>query len=84
MNNTELMSLYDYLGRPAGQDLGKHVYLAAERKNIKVGLREISNPKYKGRVMLYPKSFLDEYFHPKPKAEGDSLPFIDDEYSTPF
>ena len=80
MDNNKLMSLYDYLGEPAGNDLGKQVYLAAVRKNIKVGLREISNPKYKGRVMLYPESFLHEYFMSKVKPEENSLPPIDDDY----
>ena len=71
-----MMSLYDYLGRPAGNDLGKHVYLAAVRKNITVGLREVSNPKYKGNVMLYPKSFLEEYFKPKNDTQlNKDLPF---------
>jgi len=66
------MSLYDYLGKPAGSDLGKQVYLSAVRKNITVELREISNPKYTGNVMLYPESFLKEYFKPKSKED---LPF---------
>ena len=68
----KMMSLYDYLGKPAGSDLGKQVYLSAVRKNITVELREISNPKYTGNVMLYPKSFLEEYFKPKSKED---LPF---------
>ena len=68
----KMMSLYDYLGKPAGSDLGKQVYLSAVRKNITVELREISNPKYTGNVMLYPESFLQEYFKPKSKED---LPF---------
>jgi hypothetical protein len=68
----KMMSLYDYLGKPAGSDLGKQVYLSAVRKNITVELREISNPKYTGNVMLYPESFLKEYFKPKSKED---LPF---------
>ena len=26
-------------------------------------MKEVSNPKYKGNVMLYPKGFLDLYFN---------------------
>jgi hypothetical protein len=75
-----MMSLYEYLGKAAGNDLGKQVYLAACYKDIKVGMREISNPKYTGNVMLYPKSFLDGYFNPPaPEGvtgeEGEDLPF---------
>ena len=29
---------------------------------VKSEMREISNPKYTGKVMLYPKAFLDLYF----------------------
>lgn len=57
-----MMSLYDYLGYPAGPDLGNAVYKAASATKIKVGVREISNKKYTGKVMLYPESFLKEYF----------------------
>jgi hypothetical protein len=73
----KMMSLYDYLGRPAGSDLGKQVYLAAVYRNITVELREISNPKYTGNVMLYPESFLKEYFKPKNDTQQpkEDLPF---------
>ena len=58
----EMVSLYDYLGRAAGSDLGKQVATAAAKAGIKHEIREVSNPKYKGPIMLYPKSFLDLYF----------------------
>ena len=58
----EMVSLYDYLGRAAGSDLGKQVPTAAAKAGIKHEIREVSNPKYKGPIMLYPKSFLDLYF----------------------
>jgi hypothetical protein len=72
MENQELLSLYDYLGRAAGHKLGTEVNDAAQAKQIKYGIREISNPKYTGKVMLYPKSFLDEYFK---VSQEDDLPF---------
>jgi hypothetical protein len=58
----EMVSLYDYLGRAAGPDLGKQVATAAAKAGVKHEIREVSNPKYKGPIMLYPKSFLDLYF----------------------
>lgn len=70
------MSLYDYLGKPAGGDLGQQVYLTATRKNISTSTKHISNPRYTGLVMLYPKSFLDEYFKPKNDTQPEEdLPF---------
>ena len=56
------MSLYDYLGHAAGPELGKQVASAAARAGVKGSMREVSNPVYKGPVMLYPKAFLDLYF----------------------
>lgn len=57
------MSLFDYLGQPAGQELGKAVAQSAAAQNIRIESKEISNKKYTGKVMMYPKSFLDSYFN---------------------
>jgi hypothetical protein len=77
-----MLSLYDYLGYPAGNALGKEVAEAAAESNIKFETREVSNPKYTGKVMLYPENFLKEYFESKQAKlvlssydEGDELPF---------
>ena len=58
----EMISLYDYLGRAAGPDLGKQVATAAAKAGVKSEIREVSNIKYTGPIMLYPRSFLDLYF----------------------
>ena len=58
----KMVSLYDYLGRAAGPDLGKQVATAAAKAGVKSEIREVSNVKYTGPIMLYPKSFLDLYF----------------------
>ena len=58
----EMLSLYDYLGKAAGEELGKEVWIAAADAHVPTQLREISNPKYSGKVTLYPKDFLDFYF----------------------
>jgi hypothetical protein len=77
-----MLSLYDYLGYPAGSALGKEVWETAANADIETEIREISNPKYSGKVMLYPKDFLEEYFESKQSKlvlssadEDDDLPF---------
>ena len=75
-NQTEMMSLYDYLGRAAGKKLGEQVAAYAKIRKTKCATREVSNPAYKGTVMLYTKAFLDECFNakkifsPKPGLEA--------------
>ena len=59
------VSLYDYLGQKAGPELGKDVYKSAVREKEPVDIREISNKAYTGKVMLYRKEFLKEYFDAK-------------------
>ena len=59
MNN---ISLYDYLGHAAGSDLGKQVAIAASRAGIKSEIREVKHVGYSGPIMLYPRTFLDNFF----------------------
>jgi len=61
----EYLSLYDYLGRAAGGDLGKAVATAASKAGVASQTRYVKNPAYEGNVMLYPKNFLNEYFNKK-------------------
>ena len=76
-----MLSLYDYLGYAAGGNLGKEVAEAAIKSQVKIETREVSNPKYSGKVMLYPENFLKEYFQSKQAKvvlssyEDDDLPF---------
>jgi hypothetical protein len=58
----EYLSLYDYLGKAAGEKLGKEVKQEADKQEILTQTREISNPKFTGAVLLYPKDFLEFYF----------------------
>ena len=60
--DTIYLSLYDYLGRAAGQQLGADVNKIAIEKKIGFKQRFISNPIYQGNVHLYPVEFLEEYF----------------------
>ena len=72
----KMMSLFEYLGKPAGNHLGKEVYLAARLKGANFSQREVSNPKYTGMVMTYPESFLKEYFNSKNDTQPEKdLPF---------
>ena len=58
----QYQSLFDYLKRPAGPDLGKAVAESAKQLKVRPKSKEVSNPKYTGTVLMYPKSFLDSYF----------------------
>jgi len=68
----KMMSLYDYLGRAAGTQLGEQVAKKAASMKVKMDTRYVKNPVYEGNVMLYPKAFLDEYFK---VDQTDDLPF---------
>ena len=61
-SDMEKISLFDYLGRKAGPELGLKVATAAGKAGVITETRDISNPVYKGTVKLYPKAFLDLYF----------------------
>ena len=61
-NSMNKVSLYDYLGHAAGSELGQKVATAARQAGVRGEMREVSNPVYKGNVMLWPKAFLDLYF----------------------
>ena len=58
----KMISVYDYLGRAGGKELGGKVVKTAASMGIKLETRYVSNPVYKGNVMLYPESFLELYF----------------------
>jgi hypothetical protein len=62
MEEVEYLSLFDYLGKAAGSELGKQVANKAAELGIKHHIKEVSNPSYSGPIMMYPKSFLEEYF----------------------
>jgi hypothetical protein len=72
----EMLSLFDYLGKPAGSELGKQVAAAAAVDKIKLNVKYVSNPKYKGEILMYPKTWLDIYFDQTTQNyETDDLPF---------
>jgi hypothetical protein len=73
----EYLSLFDYLKRPAGSELGLKVAHEAQIHGVQTQTREISNPKYIGKVYLYPKDFLDFYFR-EPESSLDDFPTLGD------
>ena len=56
------LSLFDYLGKAAGMGLGEKVFKASAAMNIQPESRNIDIKTYWGKVMLYPKDFLEMYF----------------------
>lgn len=64
MKKEDYLSLYDYLGKPAGSELGKQVAEAAIKSKIKINEKTVNTNKYKGKILTYPKSFLQNYFNP--------------------
>jgi hypothetical protein len=60
-----MMSLYDYLGRAAGSELGKEVAKTAAALNETINKRYVKNTSYEGEILLYRREFLDEYFRKK-------------------
>ena len=53
----KMISVYDYLGRAGGKELGGKVAASAASMGIKLQTRYVSNSVYKGNVMLYQKAF---------------------------
>ena len=73
-----MLSLYDYLGKPAGSALGKKVYEFAKTTKAKTGTKIVSSSPYKdGTIITYEKEFLDKYFEKSVvnQTTDDDLPF---------
>jgi hypothetical protein len=62
MSSEKFISLYDYLGRPAGSALGKQVAEAAAKLKLPIEIRHVSTARYTGPIMLYPENWLIGYF----------------------
>ena len=81
MKKDDYMSLYDYLGKAAGGELGIAVKKYADEQGVPFGLKQIEQGGYKGNILIYPKSFLELYFR-----EPDVEPTLGDtqDYDLPF
>lgn len=81
MEEKKFISLFDFLGRSAGGDLGKEVYAKAKELKKPTQQKAIINKTYSGKVMMYEHDFLVEYFKTKEPPvslkveEDDNLPF---------
>ena len=73
----EYKSLFEYLNRAAGSELGTRVNQSAKRAGVKYRTQHVDTPMYKGEVMVYPTGFLDSYFGKTTKdwKNTDELPF---------
>ncbi len=60
--NVDYASLYEYLGRRAGMELGQQVFQEAKKQGIKCTTQDIKQGGYEGKVMCYPIYFLKGYF----------------------
>ena len=73
-----MMSLYEYLGKAAGSELGKEVAETAVKLKETIQKKYIENTRYKGEILMYRREFLDTYFgnivYEDEKVEDD-LPF---------
>jgi hypothetical protein len=58
----EYKSLYEYLGKAAGKELGNQVYNFAKFNKIKSRNKQVNQGGYNGSVMCYPVNFLTYYF----------------------
>ncbi len=65
MENENFISLYDFLGRAAGGELGKEVFAKAKEQKQQFKSRDVSNKKYTGKIILYKREFLNSYFNGK-------------------
>lgn len=58
----KFLSLYDYLGKAAGSELGKQVEAAARATGIPVQYKDVQNKTYTGKINMYPENWLIGYF----------------------
>ena len=54
--------MFDYLGHAAGSTLGKQVAVEATKQKISIETKEVENRSYAGKILTYPREFLDTYF----------------------
>lgn len=73
------VSIYEATGVPAGKLLGGYIYTKAKESNIKTSFQNVDTKSYKGKIMLYPKSWLKENYDSLKKEfedkTKDDLPF---------
>lgn len=58
----KFLSLYDFLGKPAGKELGAEVFKIAKFLGEERSYKSVSNSNYVGKIVCYPPSFLNYVF----------------------
>ena len=79
LDKTEL-SLMDYLGQPAGPELGKEVYAASKKAGIQVTERQVKTRRYEGKILVYPKYFLHAFFILNPLKNEEVVKSLEEYY----
>ena len=72
-NDSEMLSVYEYLGGTPSHGTGDKVYRHAKQTGAKVGTTDVSTAKYTGPIMTYERAFLDVYFN---KQTTSSAPVV--------
>ena len=72
---TPMMSLYDYTGKKDENGTGLKINTYAQLKKQPFEQRELDLPTYTGKVFLYTKEFLDEFFEIQKIFKDEILPF---------
>ena len=70
------LSLYDYLGKAAGPELGKEVEAAARASKTPIQYKEISNTVYTGKINMYPENWLIGYFITRQSNNNENKEFF--------
>lgn len=68
----EFISLYDFLGHPAGGELGTKVWEAAHTAGEPHRTKHVETMKYQGKILMYRESFLHQYFNSKGEEQQNS------------
>ena len=63
MKVVDYMSLYDYLGRPAGSALGHAIATRASKHKEKIYHRDVPESPYNRPINLYRSAFLEAAFN---------------------
>ena len=66
------LSLYDFLKKAAGSSLGKEVQKVATLNNVPIQIKEVQTKTYEGKINMYPKWFLEQYFGRTSAAESST------------
>ena len=70
-----MISLYDYQEKPDTNGTGLKVNAYAQLKKHPYKQRDLELPNYTGKVFIYTKEFLDEFFEIQKIFKDEKLPF---------